>query len=160
MTAPTTPNAELAYRVLDVIDAFPEQWEQGSWTTKCGTSFCFAGWALKLTGHELVDYNDEDGLSRMRLDGKQEVFGETVRDAAMRELGIIRAREADELFEGVNSRATLGELVEEFFGPRPTSFGSGCRCDYLGTGTPEHTPSALCRSLRPDADRDATGGDL
>lgn len=33
-------------------------------------------------------------------------------------------------------------------------YGTGCRCDYLGEGTPEHAPSALCRSLRPDADRD------
>lgn len=29
-----------------------------------------------------------------------------------------------------------------------------CRCEYLGAGTPEHDASALCVSLRPDADRD------
>jgi len=33
-------------------------------------------------------------------------------------------------------------------------YGTGCRCDWLGEGTPEHAPSPLCRSLRPDADRD------
>lgn len=32
-------------------------------------------------------------------------------------------------------------------------YGSGCHCTFLGEGTPEHTPSALCRSLRPDAER-------
>lgn len=33
-------------------------------------------------------------------------------------------------------------------------YGTGCRCDWLGVGTPEHAPSALCISLRPNADRD------
>lgn len=33
-------------------------------------------------------------------------------------------------------------------------YGKGCRCDWLGEDTPEHTPSALCVSLRPNADRD------
>lgn len=32
--------------------------------------------------------------------------------------------------------------------------GVSCRCDWLGEGTPENTPSPLCRSLRPNADRD------
>jgi hypothetical protein len=31
-----------------------------------------------------------------------------------------------------------------------------CRCDFMGVGTPEHPASPLCRSLRPDADRDAS----
>jgi hypothetical protein len=35
-----------------------------------------------------------------------------------------------------------------------TVYGTGCHCDWLGTGTPEHAPSPLCISLRPDADRD------
>lgn len=39
-------------------------------------------------------------------------------------------------------------------GPDPAiDFGAGCRCDWLGQGTPEHAPSPLCRALRPDADR-------
>lgn len=47
------------------------------------------------------------------------------------------------------------EEVTEFLGPRPEpTSGTGCRCDWLGEGTPEHAPSALCRSLRPGADRD------
>lgn len=39
MTAPTKPNAELAYAVLDQIDAHPETWDQGDWD--CGTTACF-----------------------------------------------------------------------------------------------------------------------
>lgn len=41
-------------------------------------------------------------------------------------------------------------------GPDPAvGFGKGCRCDWLGQGTPGHAPSALCISLRPDADRES-----
>ena len=43
MTA-SAPNAELAYRVLDHIDANPQQWDQGRWIgqAECGTVACFA----------------------------------------------------------------------------------------------------------------------
>src|ERR1700754_2043874 len=51
------------------------------------------------------------------------------------------------IFAGVRTASTF--KIE-----RPESYGTGCRCDWLGGGTPEHAPSALCRSLRPDADRD------
>jgi hypothetical protein len=45
------PNAELAYRVLDHIDAHPQNWEQGRWIgqEECGTVACFAGWAVLLS---------------------------------------------------------------------------------------------------------------
>jgi hypothetical protein len=33
-----------------------------------------------------------------------------------------------------------------------------CRCEWLGEGTPEHDASALCVSLRPEADRDPEPG--
>lgn len=39
--------------------------------------------------------------------------------------------------------------------PMELDFGAGCTCDWLGIGTPEHTSSPLCRSLRPDAERAA-----
>lgn len=44
----TTPNAELAYRVLDHIDAHPESWIQKTWW--CGSGGCFAGWTAELSG--------------------------------------------------------------------------------------------------------------
>lgn len=34
------------------------------------------------------------------------------------------------------------------------TYGTGCRCDWLGQGTPEHAPSALCIALRPEGPRD------
>jgi hypothetical protein len=149
VTAPK-PNAELAYQVLDQIDAEPERWYQGSWVRGCGTSYCFAGWALALTDHTLRDY-EADGCRRMELDGQTETYSDTVSLAAAHELGL-NHWVAEGLFEPDHTREDLGRLVTEIFGPRPT--GTGCRCDWLGEGTPEHTPSPLCRSLRPDADRD------
>lgn len=113
----SAPNAELAYRILDQIDAHPEQWNQGTWVTDCGTSFCFAGWALELTGHTLRDV-EVNGLRRMQLDDEPEVFAETVARAAAVELRI-RRWDAGQLFESMNTREDLGELVAEIFGSRP-----------------------------------------
>ena len=59
MTEPT-PNLPLLRKVLDHIDAHPEEWEQATYATKkyadvartveCGTAFCIAGWAAVLSG--------------------------------------------------------------------------------------------------------------
>lgn len=38
--------------------------------------------------------------------------------------------------------------------PYTTPGARHCRCTFLGADTPEHDASALCVSLRPDADRD------
>lgn len=111
------PNAELAYRVLDQIDAEPERWNQNAWVIGCGTSYCFAGWALTLTGHTLVGRGAEAG-SGMDLDGFHRVDGSIVGDAAARELDI-DLLSADDLFSVYNNRADLGTLVAEIFGPRP-----------------------------------------
>jgi hypothetical protein len=155
VTAPTTPNAELAYKILDQIDAHPETWNQGTWD--CGTAACFAGWAVRLSG----GISDPDGYDSNVVDGPAYLIGMTVDEAAREVLGssgwtpsTVDPDEEDWLFSAGNDRADLGRLVAEIFGPRPVmSTGTGCRCDWLGEGTPEHAPSPLCRSLRPDADR-------
>lgn len=48
-------NTELAERVIGQIEAHPEEWDQRFWRTKrdCGTTFCFAGWAVQLTANDL-----------------------------------------------------------------------------------------------------------
>jgi hypothetical protein len=114
----TTPNAELAYKVLDQIDLHPELWDQASWSKGCGTSYCFAGWALTLAGRTLRDYEGDDGIRRMQLDDTREVLSGTVSLAASRELGLTHW-DGELLFEPDNTREALGELVAEFFGPRP-----------------------------------------
>lgn len=134
MTAPT-PNAELAYRVLDHIDAHPDQHDQGRWfrKTACGTAGCFAGWTVALAGHR-IEFDtelDEDGNQNYdTIDGSRDV---SVSGVAVEDLGIAAAtvkcrlcgdcghrdRADDALFSGSNTREDLGRLVEEIFGPRP-----------------------------------------
>jgi hypothetical protein len=48
------PNVELLRQTLAHIEANPDEWDQRDWRreTSCGTAYCFAGWAVKLTGGE------------------------------------------------------------------------------------------------------------
>lgn len=155
MTAPT-PNAELAYKVLDAVNAHRNAFNMFNWwdgpdekvtlkdltEEKCGTAACFAGWAIALSGCDLGG-----GISR---DG--EYVSYSYRSFAQTLLRL-NGDQADELFFGDGS--DIEEVIFQIFGPRPASYGTGCRCTFLGENTPEHTPSPLCRSLRPEADRDA-----
>jgi hypothetical protein len=110
----TAPNAELAYRVLDRIDADPKVWDQSVWS--CGTTACFAGHAVLLSGG-ILDGSDV-------VDGPEDLVGHQVEQAAYRALGIDEDRawlgdDRDWLFAQTNDRATLGRFVAEIFGPRP-----------------------------------------
>lgn len=125
------PNAELAYRVLDHIDAHPESWDQETWY--CETSACFAGWAALLSGLEL---GYEDGrmwdveVVSASDPLRSRMVGWHVQEAACALLGISHDHvvridgEDDELFNENNDRAKLGELVKEIFGPRPDGMDS------------------------------------
>ncbi|GAA2681883.1 hypothetical protein [Actinoplanes palleronii] len=110
------PNATLAYRVLDQIDAHPETWNQSTWD--CGTAACFAGWAVRLSG----GISDDSEV----VAGPDELTGMTVENAAYKVLGITVAQ-ADPvdgwLFDAENDRQDLGRLVAEIFGPRPRRHG-------------------------------------
>ena len=114
----TTPNAELAYRVLDHIDAHPEQWDQGHWVAEaeCGTVGCFAGWAVMLSGYTVNDavvIESPDGLTN--LDGLH------IEAAADDLLGIDdnTVYLHDDPYDGLLKRDELGQRVAEIFGPRP-----------------------------------------
>jgi hypothetical protein len=115
------PNAELAYRVLDHIDANPEQWRQKEWISRldgadCGTAGCFAGWASLLSGDEPGwAFSDDDTTDIVVLDDESTPW---VGDRAAELLGITTEQQ-DELFDGWNTREDLGRLVAEIFGPRP-----------------------------------------
>lgn len=68
-------NIQLLDEVLDYIIDHPDEWDQGSWfdnsaKSACGTTACFAGHALKMTGHEIVMKRDEDGDWDSYLDGE------------------------------------------------------------------------------------------
>jgi hypothetical protein len=119
------PNAELAWRVLDHIDAHPEQWNQGLYIGKaeCGTVGCFAGWTVLLSGAQPI-YGATTGYQTayIEVDGRFKHVG----DYAEELLGV--SRWADEgtdeewdLFHEGNTREDLERLVGQMFGPRPTA---------------------------------------
>lgn len=112
------PNAELAYQVLDHIDAHPEQWDQGLYIGKaeCGTVACFAGWAVLLSGAVPV-YSDYTcrRADLVRVDDRTR----NIDDYAEELLGARRWIGERSLFDPMNTRDDLGEMVERVFGPRP-----------------------------------------
>lgn len=110
------PNAELAYQVLDQIDAHPETWNQRVWD--CGTAACFAGWAVRLSGCRVRT----DNFLAEIVAGPKELIGRTVCDAA----GVVLRSDGygpdgTDLFSPDNDREALGEIVYEIFGPRPVT---------------------------------------
>jgi hypothetical protein len=123
----TIPNAALAYRVLDHIDAHPEQHDQNVWVEEgrdCGTAACLAGWAVLLSGDEPIFDDDEP---------PQRETNEVLADGSILP---VWSRAADllridpdggpegvggyRLFSQHNTRDDLGRLITEIFGPRPT----------------------------------------
>jgi len=114
----TAPNAELAYRVLDHIDAHPEQWRQSQWVgvADCGTIACFAGWTVLLSGATVHPAGE------VVADGPEELIGMDVPDAADKLLGIspktLPLIVADP-YDGLLTREELGKAIAEIFGPRP-----------------------------------------
>ncbi len=112
MTAPT-PNAELAYMVLDQIDAHPETWNQGTWD--CGTAACFAGWAVRISG----GVSEERVIDTYVVAGPEHVVDRPVSTAAELLLRHSCGTAEGDLFDPFNTREDLGRLVAEIFGPRP-----------------------------------------
>ncbi len=120
MTAPT-PNVELLDRVLAVIEADPDHWNQSDWRQPsidgCGTAFCSAGWACELDGGTWA--TGSDGLHSEYLVARDgETLGPTsrgvkmtfVRDRALAVLGLTES-EAHALFSGNNGLPALRRQV-------------------------------------------------
>jgi hypothetical protein len=121
----TTPNAELAYRILDHIDAVPEQWDQREW---CGTAKCFAGWAVDLSGERPDDFGMVNGVHVAERAAQLLGFASTTAmdDYAIEVLGIEvddneEPSERFDLFCATNTREDLGHLVAEIFGSGPVA---------------------------------------
>lgn len=140
------PNARLAYLVLDHIDAHPEQHHQRDFVCRsgpersvaaddmpCGTTACFAGWTVLLSGHTI----------HLGVMPKVKVVDRMVDvdDLAAQLLGIAERGMDDvpyQLFYDARNRESLGRLVAEIFGPRPCPNcppGYDCeRGNYATTG--------------------------
>ena len=114
----TTPNVELAYRVLDHIDANPGSWKQDKWW--CGTGGCLAGWTCALSG----ETPNPGGWDLDRTPN-----GTHVPERAAQLLGFLDREDLDAageaagkdawLFYSENTREDLGQYVAAIFGPRP-----------------------------------------
>jgi hypothetical protein len=157
MTAPT-PNAELAYRVLDHIDAHPEQHNQRVWIEDrgdCGTAACMAGWTCLLSGDQPRFHGDGDPEAEFVIHAGV-TRGDYIPDRAAELLGMKPdggAQTGFRLFEPSNTREDLGRLVAEIFGPRPEPTVvtcSHCRtpfdpADTAFDGRAQHASTPWCR---------------
>lgn len=120
------PNTELAYRVLDHIDAHPEGWDQGTFYVhnEGGDSVtaCFAGRAVLLSGHTVTEgwVIDGDAFLGFWALAVKELGVDGVKTQCTCVPGCpYLATAAGDLFAANNSREHLGKLVEQVFGPRP-----------------------------------------
>lgn len=121
----TAPNAELAYRVLDAINAHPAHFDMDNWvrvapsaelvgleqltSPECGTTACFAGWAVALSGYQMTRNREVILANRLVSQGIAKFAADL--------LGLNDDQAAD-LFYADNEDFS-GELVAEIFGPRP-----------------------------------------
>lgn len=105
-------NAPLMQKVLDHITAHPEEWNQDTWGTKdaCGTSHCFAGHAVSITGHKFVWDMLEGGDNVAAM-----VDVGLISDVAREELGL-NLFQSLSLFYYDNTLADLYYLANAFTG--------------------------------------------
>jgi hypothetical protein len=124
VTAPAKPNAELAWRTYDAINANPAHFDMDNWVQArsvatidleqltgpgCGTTACFAGWALALSGYQLTPNREVILANRMIPKSIPELAADLLR---------IGEYEAGDLFY-VDNEEFNAELIEQVFGPRP-----------------------------------------
>jgi hypothetical protein len=111
------PNAELAYKVLDHIDAHPETWKQGQWIgeAECGTVACFAGWAVLLSGQTSI----RDDFAVINGDCVKLHISEAAEILLGIEEVLHLGDDAPDPFDALLTRQELGERVADIFGPRP-----------------------------------------
>lgn len=111
------PNIALLNQVLGAIKANPNQWNQREWLVSeedrvefegqkpgCGSSYCFAGWAVHLAGYKV----DEQSLTAIDHDGEEHGISVSAQHALD-----LSEWWASELFGARNSLNTLEGLVDE-----------------------------------------------
>lgn len=128
----TSPNIELLDLVLKTIETDRRHWCQRVWRTMidsarlhrpgkvdeiqvtCGTSFCFAGWAVQLGSETTPVWLDTGYLEANEHDNPLHITGGTVSVAARatRLLGI-DYHSANALYDGGNSLPTIRRMVHE-----------------------------------------------
>lgn len=124
------PNVDLLTRTLAHIEAHPEQWDQTMWATRgsCGTSYCFAGWAVALSGGKPNFADDFAADVREGVDDSYHVLAgsipgitETYYGAVARQLLGLEPYQSNELFDDCNSLDDLRRIVGKLTGAEGVS---------------------------------------
>lgn len=123
----TAPNAELAYKVLDLAGEHEGHFDMANWAwdydnsrgeplrledltgSRCGTTACLAGWTVALAGYA-VDSNSNV------YDAKGQCLDRKANDLAAEMLGLTD-QQRDDLFYVATEN--VDSAVAEIFGPRP-----------------------------------------
>lgn len=109
-------NDDLIIDVLVQLERDPATWNQGKWAmrTECGTSYCFAGWALVPSDVELAWQQVENGWD----EALRTVTGSDVNVAASKLLGL-DGEQAYGLFHPANDLRTLYYRAAQAMGVEP-----------------------------------------
>lgn len=104
------PNLPLLRKVLEHIDAHPEEWYQSSWgihtpQSACGTAFCVAGHAVMLSGEGYTFAPDGEFYDSAELPVHPA-------EEAQKLLGLLD-EEGDFLFAGSNTREHVQSIAED-----------------------------------------------
>lgn len=111
-----TPNVPLLRKVLEHIEAHPEEWDQGTW--RCETAMCFAGHAADIAGAQWVG-KGKYLLADPDIDPPEKIRSTGVTTASARAVQVlgITWEQANGLFVGSNTlddlRRIVGELIEQ-----------------------------------------------
>lgn len=159
----TAPSAELAYRVLHEIAA-ERAMQDAKWGEQNHPDGTATNWVDQIRPAFGWDSTMSEAEHTARL--ARHDCQRAARRGEATWLKILREELAEAFAESdaVKLRAELIQVaavavawVEAIDRRHVVSYGTGCHCNYQGEGTPEHAPSPLCQSLRPDAGRTEGG---
>lgn len=103
------PNISEIEAIIGHIEAHPEEWNQHVWArhVHCGTAYCLAGHAVVRAGAE-IRWDERRTLAELCvLHGRTYTIG-----SAAREILGLTSRQADHLFNGVNSIQDLKRITK------------------------------------------------
>lgn len=111
------PNLPLINKVMDHIEAHPEEHNQADWAIKvdhpCGTAYCYAGHAVHMSGGEMI-FTDGHAVHIAEfciMPGSENPHGRRVDDTAVDLLGI-SPQMAEYMFDAVRTVAELRHAVD------------------------------------------------
>lgn len=107
------PNVPLLRKTMEYIEQHPDEWSQDVWSAKraCGTTMCFAGTALHLSGHDFVYQPTNEDVEFAAMVRGFENDG-SVGEVAARVLGLSE-EQASAIFHCYTSRPDVLRVVVE-----------------------------------------------